>query len=111
MSDDYKAILGAVGAGGGALWKLREPIGAMWRRIAERLFGRRQTIAFTGMAGVGKSVLLDYLSEEARTVEYEAPAGPSAKVEEGRFSVDALRASVRVLPGQSGPSASTRSKT
>lgn len=103
MGDDYKAIIGAVGAGGGALWKLREPIGAMWRRIAERLFGRRQTIAFTGMAGVGKSVLLDYLSEEARTADYEAPAGPSAKVEEGRFSVDALRASVRVLPGQSGP--------
>lgn len=103
MSDEYKAIVGALGVGGGALWKLREPIGAIWRRITERLLGRRQTVAITGMAGVGKSVLLDYLSEEARATDYDAPTAPSAKVEEGKVSIDTLRATVKVVPGQGGP--------
>lgn len=103
MDESDKAIVGAAGVVIPALWKGRELVSALVRRIVERLLGRRERIAVTGCAGVGKSVLLDSLSGEARSVEYDAPTSPSLRVETGRVSWEALRASVSVVPGQPGP--------
>lgn len=100
MDDELKTILGVGGAAGGALWKLREPIGNLWQRIVRGLLGRRQQIAVTGMAGVGKSVLLDYLTEEARSSSYEVPEGASLGVEKGTLKLDELRLAASVIPGQ-----------
>jgi len=48
------------------------------QRIRGYLAGRRK-IVFTGMAGVGKSVLLDYLSDDPRPRDYEAPVSAGCR--------------------------------
>lgn len=51
-------------------YKHREEIGGAWRRLSAVLLGEKRVVAFTGCAGVGKTVLLDYLTQDAYEQSY-----------------------------------------
>lgn len=57
--------LGYVIKAGKAAYKRRGQIKKMWEQIYEKTLGRKVEIAFTGMPGVGKTVLFDYVSGNA----------------------------------------------
>ena len=44
-----------------------------WNSVLNALLGRESTIAFTGMSGIGKTVLFDYLTGEAFRPGYQPP--------------------------------------
>lgn len=77
----------------------RNEIQSAWERIAARLWGKKSSIAFTGMAGVGKTVLFDHLSGKAYQKGYRPP-GTSQIKEEGRVPMAHKRTLVCVVPGQ-----------
>jgi len=82
-------------------------IGQAWRSLLEKLIGRKSTIIFTGLPGVGKTTLLDKISGKMELTDYKLP-GRSAKVERNtkKISADSLRDEPKkrlayvVIPGQ-----------
>ena len=79
-------------------YKSREEIKSGWGKITTRLRGRKSSIVFTGMAGVGKTVLLDYLSGTAYQPNY-APPGRSETVEKKQITAPKQRINALVVPG------------
>ncbi|WP_164929510.1 hypothetical protein [Gloeobacter violaceus] len=75
------------------LYKRRKDIQTVFKKVSE-LFGRK-TIVFLGMKGVGKTVLLDYVTGKAYDRGYSPPM-TSTKIEEGREG----RLVLRVIPGK-----------
>jgi hypothetical protein len=63
------------------------------------LFGKKTTLAFTGMEGVGKTVLLDHLTGAAFQEGYTLPLR-SQREERGRITTAGKRLVATVVPGQ-----------
>ncbi len=63
------------------------------------VFGKKTEIAFTGMQGVGKSVLLDQLTGKASRPAYQPPL-QSQRLESGSVKSGGRRMRVGVIPGQ-----------
>jgi hypothetical protein len=80
-------------------YKSREEIASGWGRIYATLFGGKKNIAFTGMAGVGKTVLFDHLTGTAYKPGY-APPPKSESAERGKIASRKKRLRVSVIPGQ-----------
>ncbi|HEV2860698.1 MAG TPA: GTPase [Pyrinomonadaceae bacterium] len=81
-------------------YKNREEIKSLWSRITTFFLGKKSSIAITGMAGVGKTVLFDYLSSEAYERGYKPP-GRSEDEETGKVTAAGQRIGFRTIPGQS----------
>ena len=75
-------------------YKSREDFKEIWRKV----FGKK-SIAFTGLAGAGKSVLFDFLRGEGFKQGYKPPK-PSQSVEKGKIRPANKRMAISVLPGQ-----------
>ena len=84
-------------------YERREEIAGAWGKLTDWLLGEKRTIAFTGCAGVGKTVLLDYLTQDAYQQSYHPP-DESQKEEKGKLSAPRMRIRLVTVPGQnSGP--------
>ncbi len=80
-------------------WKHRNEIQSIWTRVATRLFGQRRSIAFTGMAGAGKTVLFDHITGNAFKAGYRPP--PISQVpEKGKLLTHRKKIALTVVPGQ-----------
>jgi hypothetical protein len=64
-----------------------------------RLLGKAVSLAFTGMQGAGKTVLLDHLTGKALGKDYKKPP-QSQMLERGRVKSRGKRIRVSVVPGQ-----------
>lgn len=88
-------------------YRNRNLIEGIFKRFVFRLFASKKRIIVTGMEGVGKSVLLDFLSGEAYRPNYR-PRGRSKDVELGktlaahrdRTRVERQNMVFSVIPGQ-----------
>lgn len=81
----------------------REEIKSAWKRIYAAIFGQKKNIAFTGMAGVGKTVLFQHLSGEAYQRNY-TPPGTSQGQERSKITGSKKkRIHLTVVPGQEAP--------
>jgi GTPase SAR1 family protein len=84
-------------------YERREDIAGAWEKLSAWLLGEKKTIAFTGCAGVGKTVLVDYLTQDAYQQSYHPP-DQSQKEEKGNLSAPRKRIRLVTIPGQSsGP--------
>lgn len=77
----------------------RQEILSTWERISAALFGKKRSVIFTGMPGVGKTVLFDHLSGKAYNQGYQPPL-TSTVVEAGRMRTRKERVRISVIPGQ-----------
>ncbi len=82
-------------------YKHRDEITSLFSRGWSYIVGAKTTVAFTGMQGVGKSVLLDHLVGKAFVDDYKPPM-QSQKTETGKIKGAAKRIVVSVVPGQRG---------
>jgi hypothetical protein len=82
-------------------YRHREEIKHIFSRGLGFLFGSKTAIAFTGMQGVGKSVLLDHLTGKAFGPNYRPPM-QSEGLEKGKIKGSGKRLLVSVVPGQRG---------
>jgi hypothetical protein len=82
-------------------YKHREEIQGAWKKFTEWWSGKH--LAFTGMPGVGKTVLFDHLSGKAYKRDYKPPATSLSK-ETGKVSPSRKSLKVTVIPGQESPS-------
>ena len=90
-------------------WGVREAIKAaarhpeqtasLIRRGWEYLFGKQVSIAFTGMQGVGKTVLLDHSTGAAFQPGYQRPM-QSEREESGTIRPSKARIKITTIPGQ-----------
>jgi hypothetical protein len=83
-------------------YRHREDVAKIWERVLTALAGKKSSIAITGMPGVGKTVLLDYLSGRARASGYEPP-GTSVAAEKAKLRPKKQRLLLRAVPGQETP--------
>lgn len=81
----------------------RKEILSTWERISAALFGKKRRVIFTGMPGVGKTVLLDHLSGKAFNQGYQPPL-TSTVVEAGKMRTRKERVRISVIPGQEAAS-------
>jgi Fe2+ transport system protein B len=81
-------------------YKNRDEIKSLWSRISTYFLGKKSSLAVTGMAGVGKTVLFDHLSAKAYKRGYKPP-GRSEDEESGKVSAEGQRIGFRTIPGQS----------
>jgi hypothetical protein len=81
-------------------YKNRQEIQSIWSRVATFFLGKKSSIAVTGMAGVGKTVLFDHLGGEAYKLGYKPP-GKSEEEESGKVSAKGKRIGFRIIPGDS----------
>lgn len=77
----------------------RGEIKSSWERIYAAIFGQKKNIAFTGMAGVGKTVLFQHLNGAAFNKNY-SPPGTSQSKEKSKISAPKKRIHLTVIPGQ-----------
>ena len=91
-------ILGTAKAVAGLV--IEEPAIAVttWNKVQNTLFRRNARIAFTGMQGVGKTVLFDYLTGAAYDPNYTLP-GPSKFPEEKTDHLKKVKRIIQVVPG------------
>ena len=80
-------------------WKNRKQVQSVWNTLITRLFGEKRSLAFTGMPGVGKTVLLDHMTGKAFKPGYEPPRQSEA-AERGSFAAGGKRLALTVVPGQ-----------
>lgn len=83
----------------GQAYEHREEIATAWESLVSLLFGKKRSIAITGMAGAGKTVLLDHLSGKAFDRSY-APAGTSKAAEQSKMPAGKRRLRLTTVPGQ-----------
>lgn len=79
--------------------KNRDAIAKAWDQIASRAPGKQIRIAVVGEAGVGKSVLVDYLLGDAYSRGYKPPS-QSSTIERDSRKFDKHRYIFSVVPGQ-----------
>jgi hypothetical protein len=80
-------------------YKHRDDLKSMLEGGMSWLFGKKTTLAFTGMEGAGKTVLLDHLSGAAFRPGYQLPLR-SQKAESGQLGTRGQRMTATVVPGQ-----------
>ena len=78
--------------------KTGERVAGLWKRISEYLRRKRTYALFSGMEGVGKTVLLDYLTGKAYQRGY-TPPGTSKRAERGTTTTE-WPVGLVVVPGQ-----------
>jgi len=83
-------------------YKERQAITSAWARLINLLLGSRRRICFTGMAGVGKTVLFDYLTGVAYKRNYKLPKQSQA-AERKALALHRKRLAFSVIPGQESP--------
>jgi hypothetical protein len=86
-------------AGGLIAYRHREDIHHMLNTGLKAFFGTKTHLAFTGMQGIGKSVLLDHLTGAAFKKGYQIPL-QSQSLEKGKIASGKQRIRVAVVPGQ-----------
>jgi hypothetical protein len=79
-------------------YKDKESLGKMLSGGLEWALGKKTTIAFTGMEGVGKTVLFDHLTRKSEKPGYKLPHR-SQKLEKGKVDGE-KRLVLHVIPGQ-----------
>lgn len=77
----------------------REEIQSNWEKFNNWLSSRDISIAVTGLPGVGKTVLCDYLTGKAYKQFYNSP-GKSEDVERTALSAKNLKIKLLTIPGQ-----------
>ena len=83
--------------------KSQEEIRTQAQWLKDYLLGKKSTIVFTGLPGVGKNVLFDYLMGTGYTSGYKPP-GKSRLAEHGTKAEDAQKIALSTIPGgASGP--------
>lgn len=81
----------------------RSKIEEIWNNVSNWLLGEKRSIAFTGMPGIGKTVLFEHVSGAAYRPGYRYPE-PSVAAESGKIPSAKKRLRVTVVPGdQSTP--------
>ncbi|MEA5535393.1 GTPase [Crocosphaera sp. XPORK-15E] len=80
----------------------REEILSNWEKFKTQLTGKQISIAVTGLPGVGKSVLCDYLSEKAYQRNYSTP-GKSEDLENNNIAAKNIKIRLSTIPGQDSP--------
>jgi nucleoside-triphosphatase THEP1 len=81
-------------------YKHRDEILPIWDRLLTFLLGTKSRIAITGMPGVGKSVLMEYLTGEAYVRGYVMPEQPSPQAEKRKIEARKKRILITTIPGQ-----------
>ncbi|MCB9170537.1 MAG: 50S ribosome-binding GTPase [Flavobacteriales bacterium] len=84
-----------------AAWDNREDLADGWQRLLNLLLGRKTRIAFTGLPGVGKTVLFDCLTGPGLRSTYQPPKTASAEEDTGTINAKRRRMALTVVPGQS----------
>ena len=86
------------------LYENKETAAKMIEGGLSTFFGKKTSIAMTGMAGVGKTVLYDYLTGKAFQKNYSLPL-QSQRPEKGIVKVKQprKRLAFNVIPGQPSP--------
>jgi GTPase SAR1 family protein len=84
------------------LYANREDIQNNFQKVSNLLLGTKRTILITGLPGVGKTVLSDYLTDVAYKKGYASPS-ISAKLETRKTSIEKQRLDFKVIPGQDSP--------
>lgn len=84
------------------VWDHREEVISVWKQILTALDSRKAELAITGMEGVGKSVLADFLSGRAYAMGYEPPDFSFVE-ETNRMATEKAKVALRVVPGHASP--------
>ncbi len=84
------------------LYQNREEIQNNFQKITNRLVGEKSKIVITGLPGVGKTVLSDYLTDVAYKRGYTSPL-KSEDLETRGTSIQKQRLDFKVIPGQDSP--------
>jgi hypothetical protein len=84
-------------------YKHRQSLRELFASGLAAIIGQRTSIAFTGMEGVGKSVLLDQLTGKAFKPGYQLPFRSQA-IEAGKPQSASRRLLVKIVPGQANSS-------
>jgi GTPase SAR1 family protein len=89
---------GSMISAGSILYKHREDV----QKSYNKLFGKRHKIVITGLPGVGKTVLSNYLTGAAYKQEYTSPQEASGNLEVTRMDIldQKDRIYLNVIPGQ-----------
>ena len=78
----------------------REQLASTWEKILAWLLGQKRTIAITGTPGVGKSVLFEYLTDQAFERNHPLPPQPSTHAETHKVLAPGKRIILTTIPGQ-----------
>jgi GTPase SAR1 family protein len=81
------------------LYANREDIQSNFQKVSNWVLGKKSTIVITGLPGVGKTVLSDYLTDVAYKKGYTSPL-KSEDLETRRTSIQKQRLDFKVIPGQ-----------
>jgi GTPase SAR1 family protein len=81
------------------LYAHREDIQSNFQKASNWLLGEKRTIVITGLPGVGKTVLSDYLTDVAYKKGYASPV-KSEDLETRKTSIEKQRLDFKVIPGQ-----------
>jgi GTPase SAR1 family protein len=84
------------------LYANREDIQTNFQKASNWLLGEKRTIVITGLPGVGKTVLSDYLTDIAYKKGYTSPV-KSEDLETRKTSIEKQRLDFKVIPGQDSP--------
>jgi GTPase SAR1 family protein len=95
---DYSWILPAAEK----LYANREEIQNNFQKVSSWLLGKKNKIVITGLPGVGKTVLSDYLTDVAYKRGYTSPL-KSEDLETRSTSIQKQRLDFKVIPGQDSP--------
>ena len=85
-----------------ALYKSRHDIMSAGETFIAKLLGPKNSVAFVGPGGVGKTVLWDHITGAAYKPDYKKP-GKSSRQEKGKAKVGDNQLAIVVAPGQGGP--------
>ena len=81
-------------------FKHREELLSFWEKISAKLLGAKSEIVITGMAGAGKSVLLEHLTGQAYERSRPLPLQPSPAAERGKVLAPGQQIRLMTIPGQ-----------
>jgi GTPase SAR1 family protein len=84
------------------LYANREEIQNNFQKVSNWMLGKKSTIVITGLPGVGKTVLSDYLTDVAYKRGYTSPL-KSEDLETRSTSIQKQRLDFKVIPGQDSP--------
>ncbi len=83
-----------------AAYEHRDKIRSAWNAIRTLLTRKHGSVGITGMSGVGKTVLLDFLTGAGFEQGYTPPEGKSEAPESGRLDRTAKKILLTTVPGQ-----------
>lgn len=80
-------------------YKHRKDISGAFQKFTDALLGKKQRVAFTGISGAGKTVLLDHVTGKAFEEAYQPPPS-SVRPEREKVRHDERRFHHVVVPGE-----------